>query len=253
MKFIFKLLFISNFFAFGTQASDESAFKFYPLAHSKFVYLAGPLFNPPERREMEDIAFALELAGFKVFLPHRDGLEFAEVFPYLVNVLNYSPEKVTKWMSQAIDALDVYQVSVVNGSLVINMNGRVPDEGAIAELTMAWVLGKPTLIYKNDLRSLTSGLDNPLVTGRANFIQTDSVQEIPKILNTLILNLREEDFTHVFTPPKDMRMKILEGERIWDKLKSVRRGGVSKAKATHAIALEIIDIYGSNACLNFLN
>ncbi|OTP73783.1 Nucleoside 2-deoxyribosyltransferase [Caballeronia sordidicola] len=45
------------------------------------VYCAGPLFNPGERAEMDSIASTLEQSGFSTFLPHRDGLEFAQIKP----------------------------------------------------------------------------------------------------------------------------------------------------------------------------
>ncbi len=233
--------------------SDQDFSRFFPLQNLNNVYLAGPLFNAAERHEMELIAEALEKSGFKTFLPHRDGLEFAEIFPYLTNVLNYEPELVTQWMARAIDALDVYQVSVVNGSLVMNMNGRVADEGAIAELTIAWTLGKPTLVYKNDLRSLTSGLDNPLVTGRANFLQVESYDEIPKALQELIADLSQPEMQYLYLPPEKVKNKLIEGERIWQRLNLVRSQNLSKDQAKRDVAMEIIAIYGEKSCKQFLN
>ena len=41
------------------------------------IYCAGPLFNPKEQEEMGQIASVLECKGYSVFLPQRDGLEFA--------------------------------------------------------------------------------------------------------------------------------------------------------------------------------
>ena len=72
-------------------------------------------------------------------------------------------------MHRAIFALDAYQVVVGCGSLVCNINGRVPDEGAVAEASMAWTLGKPVVLYKQDIRTAVSGRDNPLVAGLAEF------------------------------------------------------------------------------------
>lgn len=43
------------------------------------IYCAGPLFNDKEKEEMTEIAVALEESGFGVFLPHRDGFEFAHL------------------------------------------------------------------------------------------------------------------------------------------------------------------------------
>jgi nucleoside 2-deoxyribosyltransferase len=101
------------------------------------IYCAGPLFNPSGRAEMEILAEALELAGFKTFLPHRDGFLYEAIVPDLVRV-GYSLD-VAQWMArQAIFALDVYQVLVRCDGTVVNLNGRVPDEGAVVEGAMAW-------------------------------------------------------------------------------------------------------------------
>ena len=43
------------------------------------VYCAGPLFNQAERDEMTAIADILCEAGYVVYLPHRDGMEFRHV------------------------------------------------------------------------------------------------------------------------------------------------------------------------------
>lgn len=140
----------------------------FPLREMRRVYCAGPLFNEAERLEMLRIADALNAAGFKTFVPHSDGMEFALVRPHLV-ASGHASERVGQWLHEAIFALDTYQVVVRCGSLVFNMNGRVPDEGAVAESTMAWMLGKPVVIYKDDCRSFVTGRDNPLVVGPGGF------------------------------------------------------------------------------------
>ena len=38
----------------------------------KNIYIAGPLFNVHEKKYLEEIAAALEGAGYDCFLPHRD-------------------------------------------------------------------------------------------------------------------------------------------------------------------------------------
>ena len=68
------------------------------------------------------------------------------------------------------------------------MNGRVPDEGAMVETGIAWAFEKPIVIYKNDSRSLLSGIDNPLVIGLSNFNLIDNIQKIPIKFNQLFSN-----------------------------------------------------------------
>ena len=48
----------------------------------------------------------------------------------------------------------------------INIDGRVPDEGACVELGMAYAAGKRCYGLKTDTRSIESSLDiNPMITG----------------------------------------------------------------------------------------
>jgi nucleoside 2-deoxyribosyltransferase len=145
------------------------------------IYCAGPLFNPSERAEMEILAEALELAGFKTFLPHRDGFLYKAIVPDLVRA-GY-PLDVAQWMArQAIFALDVYQVLVGCDGTVVNLNGRVPDEGAVAEGAMAWTAGKAVVLFKDDARSKIDGLDNVLVAGLGGFRLVNHSAELPQAL-----------------------------------------------------------------------
>jgi nucleoside 2-deoxyribosyltransferase len=145
------------------------------------IYCAGPLFNPSERAEMEMLAETLELAGFKAFLPHRDGFLFEAIVPDLVRA-GY-PLDVAQWMArQAIFALDVYQVLVRCEGTVVNLNGRVPDEGAVVDGAMAWTVGKAVVLFKDDARSKIDGLDNPLVAGLGAFRLVSRSEELPRAM-----------------------------------------------------------------------
>ncbi|MCD6393467.1 MAG: nucleoside 2-deoxyribosyltransferase [Planctomycetes bacterium] len=141
------------------------------------VYCAGPLFNPKEREEMASIAEVLEESGYSVFLPQRDGLEFAELFPRLVKE-GIGPKDTIQLLNMAIFSLDVYEVMDSDG-LVLNMNGRVPDEGAMVEAGIAWSHGKAIVIFQNDDRSLLEGSSNPLATGLSNFQVASEYNQIP--------------------------------------------------------------------------
>ena len=143
----------------------------------KRIYCAGPLFNPKEREDMEAIADALQEAGYAVFLPHRDGIEMARVNSALVRN-GYSLAEANSILARAIFKIDTYQVAS-NDGLVLNLNGRVPDEGAMVEAGIAWALGKPVVIHKDDSRSLIDGLDNPLVAGLSKFRIISKIGQIP--------------------------------------------------------------------------
>jgi nucleoside 2-deoxyribosyltransferase len=145
------------------------------------IYCAGPIFNSSERAEMEILAEALEQAGFKTFLPHRDGFLYGAIVPDLTQT-GYALE-VAQWLArQAIFALDVYHVLVTCHGAVVNLNGRVPDEGAVVEGAMAWTAGKTVVLFKDDARSKIDGLDNPLVAGLGGFRLVHHSDDVPRAL-----------------------------------------------------------------------
>ena len=140
------------------------------------MYCAGPLFTEKEREEMAEIASRLEQAGFDTFLPQRDGLELTKCLDSLVTT-GLAASQASEFVSRAIFALDVYQVLEACHATLVNLNGRVPDEGAIAEAAMAWSAGKTVVGYKADSRSVFGGADNPLVAGLFGFELTRSIPE----------------------------------------------------------------------------
>ena len=150
---------------------------------------AGPLFNPIEREEMANIATLLEKAGYSCFLPQKDGLEFAQVFPELLKK-GISSTEASEILNKAIFSLDVFQI-ISSAGLVLNMNGRVPDEGAMVEAGIAWAHKKVIVIYKNDTRSLINGICNPLVMGLSEFQFATDYNDIPKVFDSKFAKLDE--------------------------------------------------------------
>jgi nucleoside 2-deoxyribosyltransferase len=146
------------------------------------VYCAGPLFTGKEKEEMEDLALALEAEGFSTFLPQRDGLEMIACTTLLLSK-GLRREEATRIVSQAIFALDVYQVVKVCDAIAVNLNGRVPDEGAISEAALAWCANKIVVGYKADQRSVFMGHDNPLVAGLFNFKMNSTIPDLVAMLN----------------------------------------------------------------------
>jgi nucleoside 2-deoxyribosyltransferase len=144
----------------------------------KTVYIASPVFNPKEREENQEIDRALRQAGFDTFLPQRDGFLFVELVAELQRQ-GCAHEEAEKIALNLIAHLDVYQVCEICDATVLNLNGRVPDEGAVSEGALAFRSGRPLVIYKQDARSLIAGKDNPLVVGLTHFEVAESVAEIP--------------------------------------------------------------------------
>lgn len=191
----------------------------FPYRRPDRVYCAGPLFNAAERREMEELSATLQAAGFETFVPHADGMEFAQVRPYLIDE-GYDPSDVGRWLHDAVFALDVYQVAVGCGSLVLNLNGRVPDEGGVAELTIAWMLGKPIAAYKDDVRSMIAGRDNPLVVGQVEFAVAESPAAAAVLIGEQIAAAAPDVSAAVVAPPHLART-IAAGEQLWRALESL--------------------------------
>lgn len=126
---------------------------------------------------MAEIARTLEAAGFSTFVPHRDSFLYADAHREFAQG-GYDSAEATRMIQRAIFWLDAYEVIARCDGLVLNLNGRVPDEGAVAEAAMAWMADKAMVLYKSDSRSLIQGNDNELVLGLGNFVKVVTVPEI---------------------------------------------------------------------------
>jgi nucleoside 2-deoxyribosyltransferase len=144
------------------------------------VYCAGPLFNEPERLEMQEIAARLERAGHETFLPQRDGLELAQLEPVIAGVAE--PRVASDALHRAIFSFDIFKLLSWSEGVVANFNGRVPDEGTVVEAAVAWHSGKPLVIYKHDSRIAFEGGDNPMLTGLTDGKIVDNYAEIVEVL-----------------------------------------------------------------------
>ena len=177
------------------------------------VYCAGPLFNQAERGEMTKIADTLCAAGFQVYLPHRDGMEFRLVLSELIE-RGWAPPMAGRFLHAAIFALDIYQLAVECGSMVWNLNGRTPDEGAVSEAAIAWTLGKPLVAYKDDVRTLITGRDNPLLVGLVDFETLSDISLIPAALTEAIAQSETPAKPLSETPPA-LQRAIGQGSLLW--------------------------------------
>lgn len=142
------------------------------------IYCAGPLFNEAERYDMLRLAECLEKAGFDTFLPQRDGLELGHLSGRLV-ADGFSLQEANRLLQRAIFELDTAKIVECDG-LLLNLNGRVPDEGAAAEAGIAWAIGKPVVAFKADYRSAFDGVDNPLVIGLGDFRIVEKMEDLPQ-------------------------------------------------------------------------
>jgi len=198
------------------------------------IYCAGPLFNPKEKEEMEQIATVLENAGYSVFLPQRDGLEFAELFPFFLEK-GVPSQRALSILNMAIFSLDVFQI-MDGAGLLLNMNGRVPDEGAMVEAGIAWAHNKVVVIFKSDSRSLIQGNCNPLVLGLAEFSFVDSYNDIARAFETK-LSAAVSNFLQAKEPV--FQNATIKGKEISSYL--------SAQRPNHDIADLLINLFGDKA------
>ncbi len=142
------------------------------------IYCSGPLFSPEEVGGMTAIARVLEQAGHATFLPHRDGLE-AYVLHFGAVPLPPGLGLLRDGIDAAIFALDAYELVERCDAVVCNLNGRVPDEGMIVEAALAFAVGKPLVLYKDDARAPFGGVDNAMLTRLTGGRRVNSVAAIP--------------------------------------------------------------------------
>jgi nucleoside 2-deoxyribosyltransferase len=102
---------------------------------AKHVYIAGPLFTPAERTLLEELAGAIEAAGFVTYLPHRDG------------GLAAADRRNTRAFYDAdIRGLDAC------GVIIAVLNGADVDSGTAFEIGYGVARGVPVLGLYEDLR-----------------------------------------------------------------------------------------------------
>ncbi len=138
----------------GKTAEPAPAKAAETVGGGKRVYFAGPLFSQSEKDFNVEIASVLEEYGYEVFLPQRDGIEAAQ--------LEGKSEEELIRMIFDLDSSEVKKADI----LFMNLDGRVPDEGACVELGIAFGSGKRCCGFKTDTRSIELGLDlNPMISG----------------------------------------------------------------------------------------
>lgn len=101
----------------------------------KKIYFAAPLFDDMElERNLKECA-KLEAAGFEVYLPQRDAGEAAE--------------GASRVMLFQVDTKAVTECDAV----IAYIDGRVPDEGTVFEMGMAYALDKTLCAIRTDRRA----------------------------------------------------------------------------------------------------
>ena len=182
------------------------------------MYCSGALFCPAEVREMADIAKSLEGAGYDTYLPQRDGGE-AFVMNSIDTPVAGSPllRPFTNFLTKTMFALDIYEILKCD-YFIINLNGRVPDDGAISELGVAFASGRPIIQYKTDIRSLFQGRDHPMIQGAALHLppvnQLDDIPERLAIVVDYVNSLGKNTYQGAIIPPSVQKISN-SGFKMW--------------------------------------
>jgi nucleoside 2-deoxyribosyltransferase len=200
-----------------------------PAFNGHTVYCAGPMFSPGDLGEMNQIKDELEGAGYHTYLPQRDGIEVAQVMKGLesgtgMTMPPSSAQQVTDLMRKAVFSLDLFQLLSRCDCVVFNMNGRVPDDGGVAETSMAFAAGKPVVIYKDDPITILMGLDNPLVQGLSyTWEYAESYAAIAPKLTAFLAQYQQ-----LWGPPPEPKLSayvtgaIAIGQQVWTELLTLR-------------------------------
>jgi nucleoside 2-deoxyribosyltransferase len=101
------------------------------------IYVAGPLFNTHERWYLEQIAAALEAAGYATFLPHRDA-----------GLLDGKDHLTMRHELFQADMAGLRQCNVI----VALLTGADHDSGTCGELGIAFERGYPCFGIGDDMR-----------------------------------------------------------------------------------------------------
>lgn len=196
------------------------------MMKKKYVYCSGALFSPEELAAMSEIADVLEASGYGTYLPQRDGVEafvMNAVDSLVANLPVFLP--FSRLVNSAVFSLDIYQIIEICDYFVFNMNGRVPDEGGVVETAVAFAMGKPIIIYKNDQRAPFKGFDSPLLLGASyTYSVVDEIRNIPSALEILIQKLESLGDAHnpVANLPPRVKQANDFGRKVWKFLQIVQ-------------------------------
>lgn len=196
--------------------------------NNAIVYLAGAAYSPEEASGMKAAASFLESRGFDVYLPPHDGLG-----PPLTL---FEPGELDRSKLATLTlALAVFQLARRCDCLVLNLNGRVPDEGGAFEAAMAFTLGTPVVLYKRDHRSELHGQDNAMITGLSHdFSSVRTVKRLPdKIMKAVGRYPRPSGRTADI--PSHLHKTVELGDSVWRLLEKFRKAGVSPGPAELAV------------------
>lgn len=134
------------------------------------IYLAGPLFCAAERDYNLKLKDALALDGYELVLPQENGITI-NGGKMLTNP-DYRDAAIMMIFQSDLEMLESCD------AVLINLDGRAPDEGACVEIGYAYAKGKECFGLKTDVRTAEFGTDNMMISGVLKLRTASSVPEL---------------------------------------------------------------------------
>jgi len=145
------------------------------------VFIASPGYSIAEKKLNLEIDSVIKGAGFSTFLLERDCPEYGLLVAEL-RKREYAPDQARDIASSVIGFLIYRQCYIECDVTVLNLNGRVPDEGSIIAAGISFASGKHLVTYCDDSRRLFYGIHHPLITVLTLSEMVNRIEEIPPAL-----------------------------------------------------------------------
>jgi len=197
------------------------------------------MFSPADLWEGRRIKTALEGAGFDTYWAPEDGIEDEQLIDNLrsplVEVTDF--QKVALLVQKIGWTLDIYMATSGCDAMVMDMNGRVPDEGSVVEASNAYACGMPLVLYKETSITMWGPFDNPMLAALTkNWEPVTSVEEIAPALEAAIA---ARDPSYVYAPPPAFARDLAVGKFISENRDSVMAVLLSLSGLVQKLTLDL--------------
>jgi nucleoside 2-deoxyribosyltransferase len=206
----------------------------------KKLFLAGPMGSPSEIAGQTKIADAFR-PKFDVYLAPCDGVEVKSLIDLIDNPSNVSEPfvRAALLVQQIGWAHEIYQV-LSSDVIVLNLDGRVPDEGAVVEAASAFMAGKPVVTFKDTPVTFWPFFDNPMVAALDTTWQTVSpIDELRKKVDKVFATPASTPSFH-YVPPANVQKAYDFGAWVVKEFRPLM-AALEKAAAHLPIALQRLE------------
>jgi nucleoside 2-deoxyribosyltransferase len=208
--------------------------------NKKKIFLSGPMNSTSDINGQLAISAVLK-PKFDVYLAPVDGVEIRTLIELLANptVLSEPFLRAALLVQQIGWAHEIYQL-LSSDALVLNMDGRVPDEGAVVEAATSYTAGKPVVIYKDMAVTFWDFFDNPMVAALDSTWQV--IVDVRKLPGAVTAALANPPATKgfVYAPPPNIEAAYQFGEWVSANLKPLMTA-LKKAAADLPAALRDLE------------